>query len=97
MKQRGISPDEYEEIIYDSLFSLIDDLFVLLDNPTTICIDNEDTVLFMHDTTLYHKTEGVKQLLTDNYIPIIKLLAQSLNLIEHLWPKLKAQLLYKVP
>jgi len=32
----GIGADEYEDIIYDGLFSLIDDLLELLDDPETI-------------------------------------------------------------
>jgi len=43
----GIGADEYENIIYDGLFSLINDLLKLPDDPETIYIANENTFLFM--------------------------------------------------
>ena len=45
--KRGIGADEYEDLIYDGLFSLIDDLLEQSDDPETICIANENTFLFM--------------------------------------------------
>ena len=47
--------DEYEEIIYNSLFSLIDDLLEVLDDPRTIQIPDIRTYLFMQENAPCHK------------------------------------------
>jgi hypothetical protein len=43
----GIGANEYEDIIYDGLFSLIDDLLEPPDDPETIRIADDNTFLFM--------------------------------------------------
>jgi len=43
----GIGADEYEDLIYDGLFSLIDDLLEPLDDPKMIHIANKNTFLFI--------------------------------------------------
>jgi len=45
--KRAISTDEYENIIYKTLFSLINDLLELPDNSETIRITDKTTFLFM--------------------------------------------------
>jgi len=46
-EERGIGADEYEEILNDSLFSLIDDLLEPSEDSNTICVIDENTFLFM--------------------------------------------------
>ena len=43
----GIGANEYEEILYDSLFSLIDDLLKPPEDPDTIQVADKNTFLFM--------------------------------------------------
>ena len=43
----GSGADKYENIIYDGLFILIDNLLELSDSLETICIAHENTFLFI--------------------------------------------------
>ena len=46
-EQGGIGTDEYENILYDGLFSLIDDLLQPLEDSETIGIANDNACLFI--------------------------------------------------
>ena len=91
--ERGIGGDEYENLIYDGLFSLIDDLLEPSDDPEIIRIANENTFLFMQDNVPCHKADPVLEFLHENHVPIIKWLPQSpdLNPLENLWPDFKTR------
>jgi len=62
----GIGANEYEDIIYDSLFSLIDDLLTPPEDPETIRVVNENTFLFMQDNAKCHKVQEVLDFLEEN-------------------------------
>ena len=51
----GIEADEYEDILYNGLFSLIDDLLEPPEEPETIQVANENTLVFMQDNAPCHK------------------------------------------
>jgi hypothetical protein len=82
----GIGADEYEDIIYDGLFSLIDDLLEPPDHPETICVADKNTFLFMQDNAPCHKSTCILEFLDENHVPIMEWPPQlpDLNLIENL-------------
>ena len=45
----GIGANEYEDILYDGLFSLIDDVLVIPEDVEEVQIANENSFIFMHD------------------------------------------------
>src|SRR5579859_4882453 len=61
--QRGIGADEYEDIIYDGLFSLIDDLLEPPEDPRTIQVVSTNTYIFMQDNAPCHKSTEVLEFL----------------------------------
>jgi len=68
----GIGADEYEDLIYDRLFSLIDDLLEPPDDPQMIHIADENTFLFMQDNATCHKADPVLEFLHENHVPVMK-------------------------
>ena len=82
----GIGADEYEDILYDGLFSLIDDLLEPPEYPETIQVATENTFIFMQDNAPCHRATEVLEFLEENHIPVMEWLLQSpdLNPIENL-------------
>jgi len=90
--ERGIEVDKYIDILYDSLFSLIDDLLQPPEDPNMIQVTDEHIFLFMQGNTKVYKATKVIEFLIENHIPVMEWLAQlpDLNPIENLWTDFKA-------
>ena len=67
-EQGGIGSDEYMDILYDGLLSIVDDVLQAPEGADTIQVAAENTLLFMHDNAPCHKTEDVCELLQENNI-----------------------------
>jgi len=83
--QGEIGADEYEDILYNGLFSLIDDILQPAESDT-IQVADENTFVFMQDDAQCHKAECLLKFLAENHVPVIEWPAQSpdLNPIENL-------------
>ena len=90
--QGGIGAAEYEDILYDGLFSLIDDLLEPLEQPGTIQVATEDIYLLMQDNASCHKATEVLEFLAEHRVPVMEWSPQSPDLdpIENLWVEFQA-------
>jgi hypothetical protein len=61
----GIGANEYEDILHDGLFSLLDDL---LESSNTA----ENEFIFMQDNTPCHKATAILEFLQENHVPIME-------------------------
>ena len=71
LEQGGIGSDEYEEILYERLIPMIEDILEASQDSDIITIADENTYLFMHDNAPCHKTASITELLRENNIPIM--------------------------
>ena len=89
----GIGANEYEDILYDGLFSLIDDLLAILEDIEEVQGANENGFIFMQDNARCHKAHDVLEFLKENNVPVMEWPAQwpDLNPLENLWSDFKAR------
>ena len=64
-EQGGISSDEYMDILYEGLVSIVDNLLAVPEGAETVEVADESTFLFMHDNAPCHKTQDVADLLRE--------------------------------
>ena len=88
----GIGANEYEDILYDGLFSLIDDILQPPES-NTIQVADDNTFLFMQDNARCHKAECILEFLKENGVPVMEWPPQSpdLNPLDNLWGEFKEQ------
>jgi hypothetical protein len=67
----GIGANEYEDILYDGLFSLIDDLLAIPEDAEEVQIGDENAFMFMQDNASCHKADTVLEFLAENRVPVM--------------------------
>jgi hypothetical protein len=68
--ERRIESDEYQDILYDSVFSVIDDIRIPSEGADTTSAIVENTLLFVHDNAPCHTAPKIPALLIEN-IPVL--------------------------
>jgi len=63
--QRGIGAVEYMEMLSDGLVLMIDDLLKKPADQDTICVANENSLVFMQDNVPCHRDHWVSKFLQD--------------------------------
>ena len=71
LEQRGIDSNEYEEILYERLISMIEDILEVSQDFDIIMIVDENIYLFMHDNIPCHKIVFITKLFRENNVPIM--------------------------
>ena len=86
--EKDIKADEYEDIIYNGLFSIVDNFLELPEQSKTIQVVD---LLFMQDNAPCHKSTDILEFLVENCVPVIDWPTKSsdLNDIKTLWMDLK--------
>ena len=88
----GIGANGYEDILYDGLFSLIDDILQPSESDT-IQVSDDNTFLFMQDNARCHKAHCILEFLQENRVSVMDWPPQSpdLNPLDNLWGEFKHQ------
>lgn len=67
-----IGVDEYKDILYNGLFSLINNLLEPPEDAETIQVADENTFVFMQDNALCYKATDVLDFLEEHRVPVMK-------------------------
>ena len=86
----GFEANKYEDIVYDGLFSLVDDILKTPESDL-IQVANKNAFLFMQNNALCHKADCILKFLAENYVPVMEWPTQSpdLNPFGNLWTDFK--------
>ena len=69
-KERVVEANEYKDILYNRLFSLVNNILQPIESDT-ICITDEYIFVFMQDNAPCHKAECILEFLVENSISIM--------------------------
>lgn len=69
--EKGIEADKYRDILYNSLFSLVDNLLESLEEPGTIQVADENTLVFMDNNIPCHKVNSILEFLEENNVLVM--------------------------
>ena len=70
--EEAINREEYEGILYDRFFSLIDNLLNLLKDLNIIHVVTPDSYIFMQNNALCHKANEVLDFLAEHQVYIVR-------------------------
>ena len=69
-EEGGVEVDDCKDILYDGLFSLVDDILQPIESDTRYIAD-ESTFVFMQANILCHKAKCILKFLAENGISIM--------------------------